>query len=221
MGESLSSFWEFFDKNINNGNFMEALIRHATYVVTVTITATIIAVAVGVLVRRRPVAREVALGTTSVFITIPSLALFTLFIPVLGLGFAPAFVALLLYALLPIMRNTVTGLNSVSPEVLESAKGMGMSSTERLFKVELPLAWPVIITGIRVSALLTTGIAAIATLIAGGGFGDFIKVGLTRLGLPNSLEAIWLGTLGTIALGLTFDLMFVLARRFTTPRGIR
>ena len=92
---------------------MEALIRHATYVVTVTITATIIAVAVGVLVRRRPVAREVALGTTSVFITIPSLALFTLFIPVLGLGFAPSFVALLLYALLPIMRNTVTGLNSV------------------------------------------------------------------------------------------------------------
>ena len=154
MGESLNSFLEFFSKN--SDDFMEALIRHATYVVTVTITATIIAVAVGVLVRRRPVAREVALGTTSVFITIPSLALFTLFIPVLGLGFAPSFVALLLYALLPIMRNTVTGLNSVSPEVLESAKGMGMSSTERLFKVELPLAWPVIITGIRVSALLTT-----------------------------------------------------------------
>lgn len=219
MGESLNSFLEFFSKN--SDDFMEALIRHATYVVTVTITATIIAVAVGVLVRRRPVAREVALGTTSVFITIPSLALFTLFIPVLGLGFAPAFVALLLYALLPIMRNTVTGLNSVSPEVLESAKGMGMSSTERLFKVELPLAWPVIITGIRVSALLTTGIAAIATLIAGGGFGDFIKKGLSRLGLPNSLEAIWLGTLGTIALALTFDLIFVMVRRFTTPRGIR
>lgn len=219
MGESLSSFFEFFSKN--SDDFMEALLRHATYVVSVVIAATIISVAAGVVVRHRPVAREVALGVVSVFLTIPSLALFTLFIPILGLGFAPSFVALLLYALLPIMRNTVTGLNGVSPDVLESAKGMGLTSTERLFKVELPLAWPVIITGIRVSALLTCGIAAIATLINGGGFGDFIKEGLSRLPLPNSLEAIWLGTLGTIALALVFDLIFVAIRRATTPRGIR
>ena len=221
MAESLQSFWEYFQKQLDNDSFTEALIQHATYVVLVTISATVISVSLGVAVRHRPVAREVALGIASVFLTFPSLALFTLFIPILGLGFKPAFVALLLYALLPIMRNTVTGLNGVSPDVLESAKGMGLSSTERLFKVELPLAWPVIITGIRVSALLTTGIAAIATLIAGGGLGDFIKKGLSRLGLPNSLEAIWVGTLGTIALALVIDLIFVGIRRATTPRGIR
>ncbi len=221
MIESLQSFWEYFQKQLDNGSFMEAFIQHATYVVSVTIVATVISVTVGVAIRHRPVAREVALGIASVFLTIPSLALFTLFIPILGLGFKSAFVALLLYALLPIMRNTVTGLNGVSPDVLESAKGMGLSSAERLVKVELPLAWPVIITGVRVSALLTTGIAAIATLIAGGGLGDFIKKGLTRLTLPNSLEAIWVGVLGTIFLALAFDLVFVGIRRLTTPRGIR
>ena len=98
--ESLQSFWEYFQKQLDNDSFTEALIQHATYVVLVTISATVISVSLGVAVRHRPVAREVALGIASVFLTFPSLALFTLFIPILGLGFKPAFVALLLYACL-------------------------------------------------------------------------------------------------------------------------
>jgi osmoprotectant transport system permease protein len=163
----------------------------------------------------------VALGAAGVFLTIPSLALFTIFIPLVGLGFAPSFIALLMYAILPILRNTVTGLDEVDPAVIESARGMGLTARQRLVKIQLPLAWPVIVVGIRVSALLTTGIAAIATLVGYGGLGEFIKNGLRRLGLANSLEEVWTGVVFTIALALTIDLIFAVVQRFTTSKGIR
>lgn len=197
------------------------LYEHAIYIITVVIAATVSALVVGVLVRYRPVAKEIALGIASVFLTLPSLALFTIFIPITGVGFAPSFIALYLYAILPILRNTITGLAGVSPFVLESARGMGLSAWQSLWKIEIPLAWPVIITGIRISSLLTAGIAAIATLVAGGGLGDFIKTGLARFPLPNSLEAIWTGTVFTILLALIVDGVFSLVRRVTTSPGLR
>jgi osmoprotectant transport system permease protein len=122
---------------------------------------------------------------------------------------------------LPIARNTVTGLAGVSPSVIESARGMGLSKRQRLLDVQLKLAWPVILTGVRVSALLTAGIAAIATLVAGGGLGDFIKSGLARLGTPNSMESIWTGTILIVLLALIVDSIFILIRRATTSPGIR
>jgi osmoprotectant transport system permease protein len=217
--EGITSWLDFMSSRLDD--IGAGLVEHATYVVAVMIAATITAVGVGILVRHRPVAREVATGIASVFLTLPSLALFTIFIPIVGLGFAPSFIALFLYSLLPILRNTVTGLTGVSPAVLESARGMGLSSNQRLWRIELPLAWPVILTGIRVSALLTTGIAAIATLVAGGGLGDFIKSGLARLPLPNSLESIWTGTVFTVLLALAFDVIFLAVRRTTTSPGLR
>jgi osmoprotectant transport system permease protein len=98
---------------------------------------------------------------------------------------------------------------------------MGLSNGQRLWKIELPLAWPVIVTGVRVSMLLTTGVASIAVLVGGGGLGDFILSGLRRLGLPNSFEAMWAGTLLIIALALVLDAIFILIRRFTTSPGLR
>lgn len=196
-------------------------IEHAGYVVAVFVTATIIAVSLGIYVRHRPFYREIALGVASVFLTLPSLALFVLFIPLTGLGFWPAYLALTMYALLPILRNTVAGLNSVSPAVLESARGMGLNSRQRLLRIELPLAWPVIITGVRVSTLLTTGIAAIAVLVGGGGLGVFIQSGLRRLGLATSFESMWTGTLLIVVMALVFDAIFLVIRRMTTSPGIR
>ena len=105
-----------------------------------------------------------------------------------------SFIALFLYSLLPILRNTITGLEGIDHSVLEAAKGMGLTPRQVLATVQLPLAWPVILAGIRVSSMLIVGIAAIATLVAGGGLGNFIKDGLARLPLPNSLESIWTGT---------------------------
>lgn len=195
--------------------------EHTWYVIATLLTATVISVSIGIWVRHRPFPREIALGIASVFLTLPSLALFVIFIPLTGLGFMPAYIALTMYAILPILRNTVTGLNGVSPAVLESARGMGLNSVQRLWRIELPLAWPVIVTGVRVSTLLTTGIAAIAVLVGGGGLGSFILSGLRRLGLPNSFESMWAGTILVIALALVLDAVFIFIRRITTSPGLR
>ena len=200
---------------------IEGLMQHTGYVVSVLVTAGVFAIVTGIVTRRNVLAKELALSIASVFLTIPSLALFVIFIPLVGLGFAPAFIALFLYSLLPILRNTITGLDGIDPGVLESAKGMGLNPLQVLVRVQLPLAWPVILAGIRVSSMLIVGIAAIATLVAGGGLGDFIKSGLARLPLPNSLEAIWLGTLLCLLLALVIDLILQALRVATISKGIR
>ena len=197
------------------------LADHTVYVLTVLGFASLIAIVVGVVTRRHPLAKELSLAITSVFLTIPSLALFTIFIPLVGLGFAPSFIALLMYSLLPILRNTITGLDGIDHSVLEAAKGMGLTPSQVLLRVQLPLAWPVIITGIRISAMLIVGVAALATLVAGGGLGDFIKSGLARIPLPNSLEAIWTGTLLCLILALVIDIVLQLVKRATISKGIR
>jgi len=217
--EFVQSWWAFV---ATRGELIqEALWEHTVYVVTVLGVASLFAVTVGILSRRSILARELSLAVASVFLTIPSLALFTIFIPLVGLGFAPSFIALFLYSLLPILRNTITGLESIDNSVVESAKGMGLTSRQVLLRVELPLAWPIILAGIRVSSMLVVGIAAIATLVAGGGLGDFIKNGLARLPLPNSLESIWTGTILCVLLALVIDLVLQGTKRATISKGIR
>jgi osmoprotectant transport system permease protein len=130
-------------------------------------------------------------------------------------------IALFLYSILPILRNTVTGLDEVDPAVVEAAKGMGLNSRQQLFRVRLPLAWPVIMAGIRVASLLVVGIAAIAVLVGGDGLGTFIQGGLTRLGLPGSTESVWVGTVFTVIVGLVLDVAWTIIQRLTTSRGLR
>ncbi len=98
---------------------------------------------------------------------------------------------------------------------------MGLSAFQQLYKVRLPLAWPLMITGVRISTLLTVGIAAIAPLVGGDGLGTYIRDGLTRLGLPNSENSVWVGVIFTILLGLLLDVILATFQRFTTPRGLR
>lgn len=200
---------------------LEGLAQHAGYVVVVLVTAGIFAIVTGIATRRNQLAKELSLAIASVFLTIPSLALFVIFIPLVGLGFAPSFIALFLYSLLPILRNTITGLDGIDTGVLDAAKGMGLSPFQVLIKVQLPLAWPVILAGVRVSSMLVVGLAALATLVAGGGLGDFIKSGLARLPLPNSLESIWLGTILCLILALVIDLILQALRVATISKGIR
>jgi osmoprotectant transport system permease protein len=200
---------------------LELAIGHALVVAISLALDIVIGVSLGVLVYRRESVASVVLAITSTFLTIPSLALFGIFIPIFGLGYLPAVVALVMYGLLPILRNTVTGLQSVDPAVAESAQGMGMSARERLLRIELPLAWPVIIAGVRVSTMLLLGIAAIAAVVNGPGLGDDIFAGLARIGGANALNLVLGGTVGIIVLALLFDTFFNLLGRLTTSRGIR
>ena len=213
------SFFEYLSTSWDH--VLELAIGHAIVVAISLAIAVVIAVSLGVLVYRREQAANVALAITSTFLTIPSLALFGIFIPIFGLGYQPAVVALVMYALLPILRNTVTGLRSVDPAVAESAQGMGMNARQRLFRIELPLAWPVIIAGVRVSTMLLMGIAAIAAVVNGPGLGEDIFAGLARIGGANALNLVLGGTLGVIVLALIFDTFFNLLGKLTTSRGIR
>lgn len=202
-------------------DILEATLQHARLVLIVVVAATVISVSLGVYIERRPTLRNAVLSIAGIFLTIPSLALFALFIPLVGIGNPPAIMALFLYSLLPILRNTVTGLDEVSPAVVESARGMGMNRRQQLLRVRLPLAWPVIMAGVRVSSLLVVGIAAIAVLVGGDGLGSFIQGGLTRLGLPGSVESVWVGTVFTVLLGLMLDVVFSVVQRFTSSPGLR
>ncbi|MEX0832213.1 MAG: ABC transporter permease [Nitriliruptoraceae bacterium] len=205
----------------NTSGVLDRTIEHAWLVLGVILAASVFSVFVGVAVQHRNTAKQFALGTASVLLTIPSLALFAIFIPLVGIGNRAAQIALFLYAILPVLRNTVTGLDAVDPAIVESAKGMGMGQVQQLLRVRIPLAWPVIIAGIRVSTQLITGVAAIAVLVGGGGLGSYIQRGLTSLGNPFSIERVWTGTLFIILLALVLDLLLGFIGKRTTSPGLR
>ncbi|MGW5714842.1 ABC transporter permease subunit [Amycolatopsis sp. NPDC003865] len=153
--------------------------------------------------------------------TVPSIALLGILIGPFGLGLTNVLCALVLYALLPITRNTIVGLRGVDPAVVDAARGMGMTKAAVLWRVRLPLAWPVVLSGIRVSTQITIGIAAIGAYVKGPGLGNEIFDGLGRFGSVNSLNQVLTGTLGIVLLALLFDLAFVVLGKLTTWRRPR
>jgi len=194
---------------------------HVSAVVQSVIIATIIAVLIGIAVYRSPAGSALATALASAILTIPSFALLGLLIPVLGLGVPPTVTALVLYALLPIIRNTILGLSSVDPAVTDAARGIGMSRMAVLTKVELRLAWPSILTGMRVSTQLAMGILAIAAYAKGPGLGNLIFSGLSRAGSPTAVPQALSATVLVVILALILDGIYVVIGRLTTSRGIR
>lgn len=194
---------------------------HVSAVVQSLLIAAVIAVLIGVLVYRSPIGSAAATALASAILTVPSFALLGLLIPWLGLGVGPTVTALVLYALLPILRNTIVGLASVDPAIVDAARGVGMNRLRVLARIEMPLAWPSILTGMRVSAQMIMGILAIAAYAKGPGLGNLIFSGLARLGSPNALPQALAGTILIVVLALLLDAVFVLIGRFTTSRGIR
>ncbi|MER7377615.1 ABC transporter permease [Streptomyces lanatus] len=213
------SFWEYLG-NRHQQLFADAL-QHASAVLQCMVVATLLGVLIGVVTYRSEWAGNFATLTTSGILTIPSLAMIGLLIPIVGLGVAPTVIALTLYGLLPIVRNSIVGLRGVDPSLVDAAKGIGMSRLTRLVKVELPLAWPPILTGIRVATQMLMGIAAIAAYASGPGLGNVIFRGLASLGSANALNQVLAGTVGIIILALLFDAAYVLIGRLTISRGIR
>jgi osmoprotectant transport system permease protein len=183
---------------------------HARLVATALLLAVPVAVAVGVLASSRPRLAGAALAVAGVIITIPSFALFGALIAPLGLGFRPAVATLALYSLLPVLRNTIVGLAEVPADVVEAARGMGMTGRQALWRVSMPLALPVIIAGVRVATVMIVGITTIAALITAGGLGTFIFDGL-RSGDRTEIVA---GTVTIVALALAFDGSLALIQHF-------
>ncbi len=200
---------------------LELGLQHVAVVAIAVALSSIIGISIGVAVYRTRRAREVVLAAAGVTLTIPSFALFVLFIGPFGLGPVPVVLALTLYGLLPILRNTIAGLRSVDPSVVESARAMGMSRRRQLITIELPLAWPVIITGIRVTTLILIGIAAIGNVVLGPGYGELIFTGLARVGTPVGVNLVLAGIIGVMIVAVLYDLAFNLLRVLTTSKGIR
>lgn len=178
--------------------------------------ALVIALAVGIGTRRRPRAYAAVMAVTALLYTVPSLALFALLIPLLGLGRTPAIVGLVSYSLLILVRNVATGLREVPADVLEAARGMGFGRTQLLVRVELPLAMPVIVAGIRIATVTVIGIATIAAYVNAGGLGTLIFAGIQQAFPAKILTGAVLSSLMAVGadLGLT-RLERRLARRRT------
>ena len=199
--------WSFMVSH--RGEVLSATREHLLLVLAAMAIAIAIAVPLGMAIVSRPRLRGAALAVASVFQTIPSLALFGFLIPLPllgGIGARTAIIALVLYALLPILRNTYVGLSGVDPAILEAAEGMGMTERQILFRVRLPLASSFILAGIRTATVITIGIATIAAAIGAGGLGTFIFRGVAMVSdaviLAGAIPAALLALLADFLLGL-------------------
>lgn len=195
--------------------------QHMSLVVQTLILATVIAIAVGVLIYRSPVGVAVGNSVSAVGLTIPSYALLGVLVGIVGLGVVPSVILLVFFGIFPILRNVVVGLNGVDKTLIESARGMGMSRVATLTRLELPLAWPVIMTGVRISAQMLMGIAAIAAYALGPGLGGYIFSGISRMGGANATNSIVAATVGILILAVILDTVLNFVTRLTVPRGIR
>ena len=195
--------------------------QHANLVIQCVLVATVLAIALAVLVIQLPRLEPVANAISAIGLTLPSFALVGLLLPLLGIGPLTAFVAVVFYAVFPVLRNAVVGLRGVDGTLLESARGMGMSPAAVLLRVRLPLAWPVILAGVRVSMQMSMGIAAIAAYVLGPGLGGYIFTGLTQIGGANAVYYAVVGTVGVVIVALVVDLLLLLLGRVTTSKGIR
>lgn len=237
LGALAATLWSgaFSDLSIlqehraRTAEFATATARHTQLALGSLAAATVLGFPLGILCHRRSRIRAALLPVLSFLQTIPSLAMFGLMIPALGwvganlplardlgiagIGFAPAFLALLLYSLLPVVANTVVGLDAAPPATLEAARGMGMTDGQRLRSVELPLALPVILAGLRIVLVQNIGLAVIAGLIGGGGFGTFVFQGLNQ----TATDLILLGAIPTVIMAIVaavvMDILVDLARR--------
>lgn len=165
--------------------------------------------------------REGGLVFTAALLTVPSLALFAIFLPFTGLGVTTAIVVLIIYTLYTVLRNTVAGLTTVDRAVLESARGLGYSRLRRLLTIQLPLAWPVILNGIRVTTLISISIAVVGAVVQGPGLGILLINGISRIGAANSFFQVLTGTLFCLIVAAVFEIFFAIVQRLTIPRGIR
>jgi osmoprotectant transport system permease protein len=208
MQSTQTGLWEFMQQQ--SGKLLEQTLQHIGLTFISLLIAVLIGVPLGILIARKRQWAGSILGVAGILQTIPSIALLGFMIPLLGIGPKPAIVALFLYALLPIIRNTYTGIQEVSSTVIEAATGMGMSPRQILYKVQLPLAMPVMLAGIRTATVINVGVATLAAYIGAGGLGEFIFGGIAL----NNTAMILAGAIPAALLAIIFDwLLGILQKR--------
>lgn len=211
---------QFLLNNVDRSIFL--LIEHLCLVGSALMIAASIGIPLGILITRNEAAAKGVINMANVLMTIPSIALFGMMLPVLsifnlGLGKVPAVIALVLYSQLPIIKNTYVAINSVPAAVVDAGKGMGMSKWQLMKEVQLPIAMPLIISGLRTAAVMNIGIAAIAAYIGAGGLGVFIQQGIDRI----HQEMIIAGAVLVSALAVGVDAGMALLEKCLTPKGMK
>lgn len=217
---SITEFFRYI--SINYDLIIDYSIEHIQLVGLAIIFSILIGVPLGIYLTTNEDLAETVLQITSIIMTVPSIALFGIMIPVLsvigqGIGFLPAFIALVLYSQLPIIRNTYTGIKDVDPNIRDAAKGIGMTTFQRLIRVEIPNAMPLIMAGVRTATVLNIGIGAIAAYIGAGGLGSLINQGISR----SNNTMVLVGAVVVSILAIIADLVLKFAQNKFTPKGTR
>lgn len=207
--------WQTIQQNWND--LITALLQHVVLSLIALLAGCLISIPLGIFLTRHQRVASPIITIVSIIQTIPSLALLGFMIPLVGIGTVPALIALTLYALLPILRNTYTGILEVEKAFIEAGNGMGMTKRQVLWMVELPLSRNVIMAGVRTSAVLTIGVATLATFIGAGGLGDIIMRGIDMINTPMILA----GAIPAALLAIVFDALLILLDRLFTPKGLR
>ncbi|MGB4682109.1 MAG: ABC transporter permease [Dethiobacteria bacterium] len=216
MAESILSFLSYFW--VIRGQVAELTLQHTLLSLAGVLAGTLTAVPLGIFISRRPKIGSYVIDIAGMLYTIPSLAILGFLLPFLGLGWLPTIVALTIYSWLPVLRNTCAGLLGVDPAAKEAALGMGATSSQLLFRVELPMAFPIIMAGIRTVAVLTVGITTMGALVAAGGLGNLIFTGISMM--DNRM--ILAGTIPVSLLAVLLDkLLGILEHKASLKMGVR
>ncbi|WP_231460263.1 ABC transporter permease/substrate-binding protein [Pedobacter sp. Leaf132] len=202
------TLWQFM--SMESDKLLSQSLQHIGLTFISLLFAIAIGLPLGILIARKRKLSGTVLGIAGVLQTVPSIALLGFMIPVLGIGAKPAIVALLIYALLPIIRNTFTGIIGIGKHITEAAKALGMSKTQILFKIEIPLAMPVILAGIRTATVINVGVATLASYIAAGGLGEFIFGGISL----NNTNMILAGAIPAALLAIILDGLLSIIQKF-------
>lgn len=185
----------------NCDKILQLSLEHCLLVVVAVLIAIVVGVSLGILISYYDVLAPAILYVCQIIMTIPSLALFGLFLPLFGIGFKTGVITLILYCLLPVVRNTYVGIAEIDPSIVEAAHGMGMNEASIMSKIKLPLAWPIIMAGIRTAVVMVVGIAAIASVVGAGGLGVFIFRGISQW----NINAVLVGAIFVSLLAIVLD----------------
>lgn len=215
MEFNIMEFFQYIAEN--NSTILSKILQHVELSLVAVLFACLVGVPLGIVITRYKLLANIVIGMANVIQTIPSLALFAFMLPLFGIGSTNAIFALFLYALLPIIKNTYIGIKNVDPAISEAARGMGMTGTQILYKVQMPLSISVIMGGVRIATVTCIGVATIATLIGAGGLGDLIYQGIGAV----NYEMIFTGALAAAGLALLADYLLGLAERKLTSKGLR